>query len=56
MHKEVSGDGRGYSAHIEEENEIEIILTLDALAKDIGNAVDAVYFKKMGAHLTEEQS
>lgn len=47
MHKEISGGDRGYSSHMEEQNETEIILSPDASAKEIGDAVDAVYFRKM---------
>ncbi len=51
MHREISGSNRGYSLHMEEQNETEITLSSGALAKDIGTAVDAVYFKKMDVHL-----
>ena len=51
MHRESSGENRGYSQHKEEYNEIEIKLSKDSSAMQIGQAVNQVYRAKNGVDL-----
>lgn len=47
-HREDTGDNRGYSRHREDYNETEILLSPDASALEIGEAVNQVYQTRNG--------
>lgn len=54
MHKEYTGNKRGYSHHLEENNEIQVKKSLNITETDLGEIIDRVYYIKNKEHLIND--